>query len=337
MNKRILHIAALTALATGACAPNALAFGEPTADIDTSAKPVFNQGYFWAPAGEKVFFNAFHSKAGGFGATIKKIEFDLNGNGIYDYTSTNPLPSASWTFQAPGRYVTIKLRVTNSFDKTDVASLKLRVNPAPTPDLSVPNQPVTAGEQVLLDGTASTDDEAGLSYAFDPEGDGTYTAYQPSPVYLHTYTQAGGYAVRMKVRDRFGLESVATRGLQVNAAPVATPTPSPTPSPTPEADTTAPELSLLTESARLTGKRVALTLGCPVGETRCIGDVTLAKGGRATVDLAGGTTQTIKVSVKKKARKRIKRRGSVRSLITMVATDASANSSTTTGKVKLTR
>jgi hypothetical protein len=131
---------------------------------------------------------------------------------------------------------------------------------------------------------------------------------------------------------------VATRGLQVNApAPTPTPTPSPTPSPTPEADTTAPELSLLTETARLTGKRVSLTVGCPIGETRCLGEIALAKGGSTTVNLTGGSTQTIKVSVNKKARKRIKRRGKVTSLVTMNASDASANSATTTGKVKLTK
>lgn len=322
MNKTA-RIATLTALATGALAPSALA--APTAKLETSATPAFNQGYFWTNAGTKVFFNAAHSSPGAF-AHITKVEMDLNGNGVYDYSSTNPIPSGSWTFQAPGRYVTIKLKVTNSLGQTDEDSLKLRVNEPPQAAVSVPDHPVTTGQPVLIDASASTDDEAGLSYAFDPESDGTYTPYQSSPTFTHVYTQPGGYVVRTKVRDRFGVESISgLRGLQVNAP-----------------DTKLPLATLASDQLRLTGRTVALTVLCPADEIRCTGTVRLdPQGGArfttATVDLAGGATQTVSVTANKKARKRIRRNGFLQTVAHLDVTDAAGNLGANPVPVTITR
>jgi hypothetical protein len=321
---RIHRIAIITALATGVCAPNALA--APTAKLETSAKPVFNQGYYVTPANTKVFFNAAHSTAGGFYRRITKVEMDLNGNGIYDYTSTDPIPSGSWTFQGPGRYVTIKLRVTNNFGQTDEDSLTLRINTPPSATLAVPDRPVITGDPVLLDASTSTDDEAGLNYAFDPEGDGTFLPWQSTPTLQHIYTQPGGYVVAAKVMDRFGLESnVSMRGLQVNAP-----------------DTTAPLMRFVTTTSTLAGKLAAFTVECPAEEIRCTGTFSLAPVGNAkfspaTFDVAGGAQQTVTVTANKKARKRIKRRGSLTTIATATATDAAGNTGTTTIPVTVSR
>ena len=120
---RIHRILLAATAALGVCAPNALA--APTAVIDTSATPItcgqaLCVGYVTSP-GVSVGFGALYSDPGPGSDNITKVEFDLNGNGTYDYTSTDPLRVARWTFQAPARDVTIKLRVTNTAGQTDEA------------------------------------------------------------------------------------------------------------------------------------------------------------------------------------------------------------------------
>lgn len=315
---RIHRIALLTALASGACAPSALAANEPTTVIRTSAQPVFNEGYFQSPQGAKVTFDALMSDPGG-GSNVTKVEFDLNGNGVYDYTSTNVLDQASWTYSELGPRRTIKARVTNTFGKTDEAEIKLHVNPAPKPALAFNPQPATAGKPVVLDGSGSTDDEGGLTYRFDVDGSGTFGAAQASPKLTHTYATAGTKTVRIKVIDRFGQENVLNRDLVVQPAPAAaTPTPTPAPTTTPAA---TPVTRILSTRVRLSGKRVILALTCD-GQAPCAGELVLAGAGRARYEVDPGARIGVRVTINKKTRKRIKRRGSVTTTATAGATTA---------------
>lgn len=290
---RTHRIALLTAVAAGACAPAALAANEPIVNIRTSAQRVLAEGLWVTPDGAKVTYDTVMSDPGG-GSNITKVEFDLDGSGSYEWSSTDPLKQASWTyFYNAGPARTIKARLTNTFGKTGETSIKLKVNAYPKPTLDLPVDAV-AGEPVVLDGSASTDDEGGLSFAFDPEGTGTFGTPQPQAMLRHTFAQPGTYTVRLAVTDRYGLVNVVNRDITVRA---------PTPSVTRVTGTTA----------RLAGKLVPVAIACE-GQTRCAGTLRLASRGEAkftplAYDIAGGATATLQVPANKKARQRIRRPG----------------------------
>jgi PKD repeat protein len=320
---RLHRILILGALATGVLAPNASAAGFiPTAVLETSAQPVFNQGYFQTPAGTRVYFSAAHSDPGT--GSITKVEFDLNGNGIYDYTSSNPIPSAQWTYAAPARDVTVRLRVTNSFGIKNAKTLRLRVNTPPEAAFQIDPLTPMAGEPVTVDAAPSTDDESGLSYAWDPEGDGSYETVTPAERRTLTFATPGPHTVGLLVYDRFGLVDTTTRTVEVLPR-----------------DETGPALTI-SSAARLTGKSVTLEVDCPADEKRCTGDLTLARSGRARFPgsghfgILGGSSQTVTVPANKRARKRIRRTG-LTTVATAIAEDAYANTSTTTQSVTITR
>jgi hypothetical protein len=75
---------------------------------------------------------------------------------------------------------------------------------------------------VTLDGSASTDPDAGdtiASYTFD-FGDGSGSVTQASPTISHTYSAPGQYPARLRVTDSRGLASINTAlvNIEVNAA-----------------------------------------------------------------------------------------------------------------------
>ncbi len=301
---RIPRILIAATVALGVCAPNALA--APTAVIDTSATPVtcgplaLCVGYVTSP-GVSVGFGALYSDPGPGSDNIKKVEFDLNGNGIYDYTSTDVLKVARWTFQAPARDVVIKLRVTNTAGQTDEATLPLRINTPPQAKLDMPDS-VVAGTPFTVDASGSTDDQSGLTYAFDVLGGGFGTpstlATQKSTIFV-----PGTYAIGLKVYDRHGSSQQMARTLTVLPAPTA---------------------QVQTGPAKLTGKKVGVRVACPRARDE-LHRLPSPSRGRASrprrFSIAGGTTTTVGVKASKAARKEIKRLGSI-------ATTATAGDST---------
>lgn len=75
-------------------------------------------------------------------------------------------------------------------------------NETPVARLSLPSDG-RAGEPVLLDGSASTDDTLVQMWWFDP-GDGSPLLRASSPQLYHTYQEPGAYTVTLSVLDDTG-------------------------------------------------------------------------------------------------------------------------------------
>lgn len=98
--------------------PNVLAQESPLVTAQANAMP--NQG--WAPL--TVYYSSFGSHSEG--DTIVRYEWDLDGNGAFDFDATNQAGYASYIYSKPGDY-TIRLRVTDSQGRYAVDSLTVSV------------------------------------------------------------------------------------------------------------------------------------------------------------------------------------------------------------------
>jgi PKD repeat protein len=194
----------------------------PTAAFSfTPAKP---------KTGQSVSFDASGSHAAGT-ATIVKYEWDLDGNGTYETTTSTPSTSKSYT--TAGDYM-VALRVTDSTGVTatvkhevDVSSVTSTVTAALT---ATPNPGVT-GQTISFSAAGSTDSGGTINdYKWDLDGDGTYeTDTGATPTASKSYSSAGQVGVSVKVIDNNGSRDVATKTVTVNSPPNATFTAQPNP------------------------------------------------------------------------------------------------------------
>jgi len=117
----------------------------------------------------------------------------------------------------------------------------------------------TDGLKVAVDGTASTDDSAVVSYAWD-FGDGTASVVGVTA--SHTYATAGTYQVGLTVTDDEGATGTTARQITVTAPGAPDPGTDPDPGqvPDPGQDPTAPAAGTLTAwyEATVTGSQVSL-------------------------------------------------------------------------------
>jgi spore coat protein H len=99
----------------------------PQVTAQASAMP--NQG--WAPL--TVYYSAFGSQSNG--GTIVRYEWDLDGNGAFDFDATGQGGYASYTYSKPGDYV-IRLRVTDSQGRfaTDQVTVNVRLRASSSVD-----------------------------------------------------------------------------------------------------------------------------------------------------------------------------------------------------------
>ena len=95
-----------------------LAQESPQVTAQANAMP--NQG--WAPL--TVYYSAFGSQSEN--ATLIRYEWDLDGNGAFDFDATNQGGYTSYTYSKPGDYV-ITLRVTDSDGRYDTDQVTVSV------------------------------------------------------------------------------------------------------------------------------------------------------------------------------------------------------------------
>ena len=138
--------------------------------------------------------------------SIVLYEWDVNGDGIFDYTSTSP--TVSHTYHDLGTYeVTLRVTDDNIPAKYDTDTAIITIAVPPHPPISVPGGPYTATEGMgtSLDGSGSFDIDPSDSIArYGWELDGAYPydfddATGPNPVYA--WTSTGTYNVGLKVWD----------------------------------------------------------------------------------------------------------------------------------------
>jgi spore coat protein H len=98
-------------------------------EVTAQANAMPNQG--WAPL--MVYFSAFGSRSEG--ASIVRYEWDLDGNGSFDYDATNEGGYANYLYSKPGEYV-ISLRVTDSQGRfaTDQTTISVRLRASSSVD-----------------------------------------------------------------------------------------------------------------------------------------------------------------------------------------------------------
>jgi PKD repeat protein len=143
------------------------------------------------------------------GVAITAYNWDLgDGNGATG-------PSVTHTYDEPGTY-TVVLVVTDELDRNNRATLSIQVTPVveapspPTAQINGPNQGQT-GQTLTFDGSASSGQNAIVSYAWD-FGDGSSAeGVQVEKV----YNQPGGYTVTLTVTDDQGLQGSTSLPVQI--------------------------------------------------------------------------------------------------------------------------
>lgn len=160
--------------------------------------------------------------------TIVRYEWDFEGDGTYDYTSTTT-GNTSHTFADEGTFNAV-FRVTDNDGLTATAvatATAVRVGPpgSPTATITVPNAPrtVTAPTSVAFNGTGSDPGGSIVRYEWDFNGDGVYeysSTTTASTSFL--YTSPGIFTAALRVTDDSGLTGIDTVDITVNIAATLT-------------------------------------------------------------------------------------------------------------------
>jgi hypothetical protein len=183
-------------------------------DNGSDPRPVAS--FVAAPApvrpGQSVTFDASSSSYAGGG--IKKYEWDLNGDGAYETTTTAPTVSTSY---ATAQTVNVGLRVTDSNGGWDYTTAPLQVgNFAPVARLSSAPSTALTGQTVKLDASASSDQGTIVDYKWDVTGSGSYTTDTGATASLSTsFAAVGLHKVGVQVTDNSGLSSTTTASVTV--------------------------------------------------------------------------------------------------------------------------
>ncbi|MEZ5339388.1 MAG: fibronectin type III domain-containing protein [bacterium] len=151
-------------------------------------------------------------------------DWDLDGDGEFEITAD----SSGSQFADTGKAGIIRPAVRGSDGGTAVAlgavSLIVAANLPPVARLSAspgagvrwPGDPDFLSQ---LDASASSDeDPAGLQFAFDPLGSGSFGADQPADVADAQYSQPGSYMASVRVTDSAGLQAYAYAPLSLKLA-----------------------------------------------------------------------------------------------------------------------
>ena len=277
--------------------------------------------------GQTVTYNAAAS-TGDPGLT-GNYEWDLDGDGSFEKTTTTPTVSTSYSTLGTR---TVHVRVTDTNGKTATAALNEVVHRAPTAAFTIDPNPATTGQQVTFDGSSSTDDDPIAKYEWDLDGNGTFeTDTQAVATATTTFATAGTYTIRLRVTDDHGVQDVVSHTLTVNDPTTTTTTGSST-------DTTAPQMRISPRSVKLAKNGfVTLKVTCPKDETTCTGTLRLRKVGKVAFQAAGGQTAKVRLHVPKAVRRAIRHGKRLHTTATAVATDASGNTGTSTAKVTIHR
>ena len=209
-----------------------------------------------SPAVAAVGQSVTYSAAGSSDADgqIVKYQWDLDGNGSYE-TDTGAMSSATSSYATAGTR-TIKLKVTDSQSLTNETTRTLVVSAPPSASFTASPNPVTTGQTVSFNGSASGDSDGTIAkFEWDLDGDGSYeTDTGATFTVTRSYATAGSRTVGLRVTDNAGLSAQTTRSLQVNAPPAQPRPPVTTPvQPILPAPTTAPK----TDCSSLSGARRA--------------------------------------------------------------------------------
>ena len=155
--------------------------------------------------------------------TIVKYEWDFQGDGIFDYTSTTT-GNTSFTYSQPGTFSAV-FRVTDSFNQTATAvvtATAIRVGPAgsPTATITTPSGPVTGNAPLArsFNGTGTASSGRTIAkYEWDFDGNGVYDFTSTTTASTNfTYSTPGVYTAAFRVTDNTGATGIDTVDITVN-------------------------------------------------------------------------------------------------------------------------
>jgi PKD repeat protein len=176
---------------------SSLFFRPPVADLGGDT--------YWG-AGIPLTFDASDSYHLNPERHIVLYEWDFNGDGTYDYSSTSP--TATFTYTNIMTY-TVTLRITDDGNppQSDTASITVRVVEPPHAPFAVPGGPyrATLGIPITLDGSGSFDIDPTdfiTAYAWDLDGDGVWQYTSATGITTtHVFTATGVINIGLKVTD----------------------------------------------------------------------------------------------------------------------------------------
>ena len=159
-----------------------------------------------AYVGDKLTFDASQSTVSPITeGTVISYSWDWDGDGTYDETASEAV--TTHTYDKAGTYkVSLKVTAFDNISSTDTLTVTINnINQVPTANPGGPYT-VTAGKELTLDGSASSDSDGSITeYVWDFGDSSTGSGIKP----VHTYASAGEYTVTLKVKDDKGAESAA--------------------------------------------------------------------------------------------------------------------------------
>jgi PKD repeat protein len=187
-----------------------------TVQISVTGAPPAVVGSVTPSDGAAPLTAKFAATATASSGTIAKYEWDFNGDGIYEFTSTTTA-STTYTYNTQGTYTAV-LRVTDNQGLITIfsgGSTTVRVGPAgsPTATITSPNGlfPQTPPATVYFDGYGTSLNGTIVKYEWDFNGDGTYEYSSNSSAFTsYAYNSAGTYTASLRVTDSKGLTGIAS-------------------------------------------------------------------------------------------------------------------------------
>jgi len=152
--------------------------------------------------------------------SIVLYEWDFDGNGIYDWTSSST-GNTTYTYNTVGTYQAV-FRVTDDNGLTDTATAAttvVRTGPPGSPTATASANPTSGNAPLMVSftGTAADPDNDIALYEWDFDGDGTYDwSSATSGSTSHTYNTAGTHVASLKVTDSTGLTGIDQILITVN-------------------------------------------------------------------------------------------------------------------------
>lgn len=165
--------------------------------------------------GVLVTFDA--SASSDLDGTITKYEWDLDGDGTFEKTTTTPTTTRRYT--QPGSVLTT-VRVTDNGNATDFKTVALLLHRTPTPKITASRTVVLPGDTIVLNGNGSTDDSGPIAkYEWDLDDNGTFE--KTGPEASTSFGGVGTHTVRLRVTDALNATSTGSITIRAHRQPTA--------------------------------------------------------------------------------------------------------------------
>jgi PKD repeat protein len=169
--------------------------------VITNAPPVVSaQGQ---PSNGQVPLTVSFSVTASDNEGIGRYEWDFQGDGAFDYTSTTT-GNTSYTYTAVGTYLPV-LRVTDTRGTATIYAVpatEVRAAPTGTPTVTASASPASGNAPLNVTHSGSASDPQGrpfVKWEWDFQNDGVYDRSATTATQVFTYSAAGTYFPRLRV------------------------------------------------------------------------------------------------------------------------------------------